>query len=176
MYSALKRDGKPLYEYARAGVEVEREARRVTIHALTLEAWEGETFSFTVTCSKGTYVRTLAEDIGAALGCGAHLTGLRRTASGRLTLEGAVALEALEAMAPEARDRCLLPPDTLMDEYPRVDLDGESAFFLGRGQAVWKAGVPTAGLVRVYDDKGRFLGAGEIQDDGRIAPRRLVAG
>lgn len=113
MYSALKRDGKPLYKYAREGIEVERAPRRVTIHELRLLSWQEDRFDIEVACSKGTYVRTLAADIGAALGCGAHLSALRRTRIGRFDVSDAITLAALEALAPEARDPCMLPVDAL---------------------------------------------------------------
>lgn len=127
MYSALKRDGKPLYEYARAGQTVEREGRNVTIHVLELLACELPDVTFRVTCSKGTYVRTLAEDLGEALGCGAHLTMLRRTGVGALTLEHAVTLDALSDADEASRDAWLQPVDALLSTFPMVRLDDECA-------------------------------------------------
>src|SRR5690606_32283015 len=127
MHSALKRDGKPLYEYARAGIELEREARRVTIHAIEVLdcALDGEPARATirVACSKGTYIRVLAEDIGERLGCGAHLSMLRRERVGALSLDDAIGLDALEALEPEQRRARLAPVDALLVELPRVDLD-----------------------------------------------------
>ena len=127
MYSALKRNGKALYEYARAGIEVEREARRVTIHALDLLDFGGDRFTVRVACSKGTYIRSLAMDIGAALGCGAHLSALRRTRIGPFDVADAVSLDTLEACAAEARVGLLASADTLVAVYPELQLDGEQA-------------------------------------------------
>lgn len=174
MYSALKRDGKALYEYARQGVELEREAREVTIYDLQLDRFAGEELVITVRCSKGTYIRTLAEDIGQALGCGAHLTALRRTAIGEFAIEDAYTLEQLESMGTEQRDACLLPADSLLQGFPEVELDVDSAFYLGRGQAVWLPRTTADGMVRLYDGRRRFLGIGEVTGEGKIAPRRLV--
>ncbi|TGS61921.1 tRNA pseudouridine(55) synthase TruB, partial [Mesorhizobium sp. M1C.F.Ca.ET.176.01.1.1] len=126
MYSALKRDGKPLYEYARAGQTVERQGREVTIHSLTLLACALPDITFRVTCSKGTYVRTLAEDIGEALGCGAHLVALRRTGVGALTLEHAVTLDALSEATSSERDAWLQPVDALLSTFPSVQLDEDA--------------------------------------------------
>jgi tRNA pseudouridine55 synthase len=127
MHSALKRDGKALYEYARAGIEVEREARRVTILAIDIVSGQGDEWVLDVRCSKGTYIRTLAEEIGEALGCGAHLSALRRTASGALSLEGACTLEQLGAMTEAERDDRLRPADALLEDWPVVRLDAEGA-------------------------------------------------
>lgn len=174
MYSALKHAGKALYEYARAGVDIERKGREVTIHQIMLERFEGELLEIVVTCSKGTYIRTLAEDIGDALGCGAHLAGLRRLTTAHLKLENAVTIEQLEAMAPEARDALLLPVDVTIDDLPQVTVDAESAFYLKRGQYVWKSGFNQHGAFRIYAETGEFLGIGEQTAEGKIAPRRLI--
>jgi tRNA pseudouridine55 synthase len=174
MYSALKHAGKALYEYARAGVDIERKGREVTIHQIMLERFEGELLEIVVTCSKGTYIRTLAEDIGDALGCGAHLAGLRRLTTAHLKLENAVTIEQLEAMAPEARDALLLPVDVTIDDLPHVTVDAESAFYLKRGQYVWKSGFNQHGAFRIYAETGEFLGIGEQTAEGKIAPRRLI--
>jgi tRNA pseudouridine 55 synthase len=174
MYSALKRDGKPLYEYARQGVEVEREAREVTIYDLRLDRFAGEEVVITVRCSKGTYIRTLAEDIGKALGCGAYLEALRRTAIGGFAIGDAKTLEQLDGVSLEERDAWLLPADSLLQGFPQVELDADSAFYLGRGQEVWLPRTAVDGVVRLYDDKRRFLGIGEVTGEGKIAPRRLV--
>ncbi len=173
MYSALKRDGKPLYEYARQGLELERQARPVTIHSLTLVDYADDVVRVVVDCSKGTYIRTLAEDIGTALGCGAHLTALRRTRIGRLHLTDAITLEALQTYSPEARDAALRPMDGLMSELPQLSLDTESARRFGQGQAVAVAEEGTEGPLRVYVGT-RFLGLGRRGADGRVAPERLV--
>ena len=174
MYSALKRDGKPLYEYARAGIEVEREARKVTIHALELLDFSGDRFTLRVSCSKGTYVRSLAMDIGAALGCGAHLCGLRRTRIGAFELDAAVTLAALEACEFEARAAMLAPVDALLAVHARIVLDGEQAQGLLQGRVLSLAGAGGEGLVRVYGPKG-FLGLGQWQDGDKLAARRLIA-
>ena len=175
MYSALKHQGKALYEYARAGVEIERPARPVTIHWLRLEYLSADCVEITVACSKGTYIRTLAEDIGQALGCGAHLKQLRRLQSGGFELAQALTLDQLEAMPLPQRDACLLPPDSLVEELPAVELDAGSAYFLCRGQPVWMAGLTPRGWLRLYQQPKRFLGLGELTDDGKIAPRRLLS-
>jgi tRNA pseudouridine55 synthase len=173
MHSALKRDGKPLYEYARQGVEVARAPRRVTIHALDLLARTGERMQVRVLCSKGTYVRVLAEDIGRALGCGAHLTALRRTRVGPLTVADAVDPAAMEALDEPARDRLLAPADALVGSLPEVGLEPGQEQAILHGQAVPVASGP-AGLCRIYDAAGAFLGLGEKGRDGRLHPRRLM--
>ncbi|MPV70379.1 tRNA pseudouridine(55) synthase TruB [Burkholderia sp. BE17] len=177
MYSALKRDGKPLYEYARAGQTVEREGRNVTIHALDLLACEMPDVTFRVTCSKGTYVRTLAEDIGEALGCGAHLTMLRRTGVGALTLEHAVTLDALSDADESARDAWLQPVDALLSTFPSVRLDDACAkrFLHGQRLPLSELGAIDAAdgeRVRVYDAT-RLLGVAR-KANGVLAPERLV--
>lgn len=174
MYSALKHQGKALYEYARQGVDIERAARAVTIHSIVLEHFDGQQAAITVSCSKGTYIRTLAEDIGAALGCGAHLAGLRRLTAAHYALPQAVTLEALEAMPLEARDALLLAPDSAVLHLPQVVLDDDSVFYLLRGQEVWKSGFNVQGMFRIYSEHGSFLGLGEQTDSGKIAPRRLL--
>ena len=190
MHSALKRDGKPLYEYARAGQVVERAARDVTIHALELLSAELPDVAFRVTCSKGTYVRTLAEDIGAALGCGAHLVALRRTGVGTLTLDHAVTLEQLEGMEEVARDACLQPVDALLSTFPLVRLGPDDAKRFLHGQRLRLADlgpIERAGAtaltgrdsndetrVRVYrDDDGALLGVARA-GQGVLAPERLI--
>lgn len=175
MHSALKRDGKPLYEYARKGIELERQPRPVTIHALELRSFDGDLLRIRVDCSKGTYVRTLAEDIGAALGCGGHLAGLRRMRIGPLGIEQATTLDALETLPPGERDALLRPADALLEGLPRAELDAAAAQRFGHGQPVAGPAGPSGGLIRAYAG-GRFLGLGRCQPDGRIAPARLVAG
>ncbi|MDT3670292.1 MAG: tRNA pseudouridine(55) synthase TruB [Aromatoleum sp.] len=173
MYSALKRDGRPLYEYARAGIEVERAARKVTIHALELLAVGPDSFRFRVACSKGTYVRTLAIDLGRILGCGGHLSALRRTRIGPFSIGLATTLDALEAAAPEQRDRLLAPADALVVHLPRVELDGAQAALLLQGRVL---AVPAGngGLARIYAEE-RFLGLGERTADGKLCAKRLVS-
>lgn len=174
MYSALKFEGKALYEYARAGVEIERQARRVTIHSIEVNSFAGDVAVITVTCSKGTYIRTLAEDIGKQLGCGAHLIGLRRTATANYQIEQAVTLEQFEAMSEEERLAALAPPDSAVHYLPAITLDDDGAFYLLQGQAVWRSGAIPSGLLRLYNEQQVFLGLGELQDDGKIAPKRLM--
>ncbi len=174
MYSALKHEGKALYEYARAGVELERAAREVTIFDIQFHSLMNDVLDVTVVCSKGTYIRTLAEDIGAKLGCGAHLAGLRRLTTAHYDLAQALTIEALEHMTVEARDAALLPPDSAIEDLPKVLIDEESAFYLKRGQEVWKSGLNLSGMFRIYSESGVFLGLGEQTEAGRIAPRRLI--
>ncbi|TFW29711.1 tRNA pseudouridine(55) synthase TruB [Massilia horti] len=178
MYSALKRDGKALYEYAREGITLEREARPVTIHGLEFVAYEAPLLKIRVTCSKGTYVRVLGEDIGAALGCGAHLSSLRRTGVGALRTEHMITLEELQAH-PDPLS-LLAPVDALLSSFPRIDLTGELAkrFLHGQRLALGKESaiaVPEQqGRVRVYHD-GQLLGTGLLGDYAILAPERLVA-
>ena len=174
MYSALKHQGKALYEYARKGVEIERQPRRVMIYRLTLDAFDGVRLRVTVECSKGTYIRVLAEDIGRTLGCGAHMSALRRTATSRFDIAAALTLDQLGEMSAEQRDTVLLPPDVLVATLPSVTLDADSAFYLKRGNPVWLPRQAMHGEVRLYEEGGLFLGVGEFLDDGKIAPRRLL--
>jgi tRNA pseudouridine55 synthase len=181
MHSALKRDGKPLYEYARAGIEVERQARRVTIHRIDMAERQhlgqangtDNAWSIDVRCSKGTYIRTLAEDIGRALGCGAHLVALQRTGSGPLTLAGAQTLETLAAMTEAERDALLHDADSLIADWPLVRLDDEGAgrFLSGVRR---RLPLPNTPRVRVYGPQARaFLGSGHITGGELISTRLL---
>lgn len=178
MYSALKKDGQPLYKLARAGEVVEREARSVTIARLELLACDGDLIRLAVDCSKGTYIRTLVEDLGQVLGCGAHVAELRRTKAGPFDLAGTVTLEALEAAhaegGSEALDRFLKPVDSGLCDWPLLQLSEHSSFYWLQGQPVRAPQAPAFGMVRVQDHNGRFIGIGEVSDDGRIAPRRLI--
>ena len=174
MYSALKHGGKALYEYARDGVEIVREPRPVTIHNIALERFNGRQCEIVVTCSKGTYIRTLAEDIGKLLGCGAHLGGLRRLTTAHFDLKDAVTIEQLEQMSLEQRDEALLGADAAIEDLPEVNIDADSVFYLLRGQEVWKSGLNIEGLFRLYSAQGVFLGMGEQTSSGSIAPRRLL--
>jgi tRNA pseudouridine55 synthase len=171
-YAALKRDGRPYYEYARQGVEIDRQPREVEIHALALLAFQGNEFELRVCCGKGTYIRALAEDIGAVLGCGAHLRALRRTASGEFALADARTLDALQQCTTAERDAALLPVDALVTALTRLDLDGSAAFRLANGQAVAQAGV-VDGMVRVYAH-GIFAGVATVTG-GVLRAQRLVA-
>jgi len=175
IYSALKHAGKPLYVYARAGIEIERAPRQVTIHALTLQWFEGENLALSITCSKGTYIRSIAHDLGEMLGCGGHLAALRRTAVGRFGLDCARTLERLQAMPADERDSCLLPVDALLQSLPEVWLKFEQEARFVRGQTVqWNGLLPQA-RVRVYGADGALLGVGEAHADGTISPKRVVA-
>jgi tRNA pseudouridine55 synthase len=174
MYSALKRDGKPLYEYARAGVELEREARNVIIHKIDLLEWDGDKVRLAVDCSKGTYIRTLAEDIGEVLGCGAHLTALRRTRIGSIQLTEAVTLDAMEVST--NRDSLLAATDSLLSELPQAHLDAQATDRMLHGQAVEWGTENTPGLrYRAYAADGRFVGLCQIDAQGRLAPKRLIS-
>lgn len=181
MYSALKRDGKPLYEYARAGVTLEREARHVTIHALELLGYATPYLTIRVRCSKGTYIRVLGEDIGATLGCGAHLNALRRTEVGSLSLEHSLTLDQLAATPESERAALLAPVDALLSTFPSVRLPAilSKRFLHGQRLALGKEGLsPMAytGRVRVYDEaEGQLLGTAQLMEFGLLAPERLIA-
>jgi tRNA pseudouridine55 synthase len=172
MYSALKREGQPLYARARAGETVERQPRRVVIYELELLAHGDDLLRLRILCSKGTYIRQLAEDLGLALGTLAHLQALRRMAVGSLRVEQAIALDDLQALGEGARRAWLLPADRLIDHLPRVDLDEALAAKFLNGQAV-RLPAPGQGPARVYAD-GRLLGVGENGAAG-LQPARLIA-
>lgn len=174
MHSALKRDGKPLYAYAREGIVLERAPRRVHIYQIQLLEWKTERFVFEVSCSKGTYVRTLAADIGEALGCGGHLAALRRTGIGALDVTQAHTITTLEFLDNQARDTLLLPLDILLQGLAIARLDAENAAKIRQGQAIrWigEAGVRT----RVYDADNHFMGVCQMTIDGWLQPQRLVS-
>jgi tRNA pseudouridine55 synthase len=185
MYSALKRDGKPLYEYARAGITLEREARPVTIHLLEFVKYEAPFLTLNVRCSKGTYIRVLGEDIGHALGCGAHLHALRRTKVGHLFLENTITLEQLGELADEARHALLAPVDALLSSFPEVELseDLSRRFLQGQRLSLGKEGVAhpaELGRVRVYRFANagvprQLLGSAQIQEFAVLAPERLIS-
>lgn len=176
MYSALKHNGERLYKLAREGVEVEREPREITIFSLDLISVDLPYFELDVHCSKGTYVRTLAEDIGEKLGCGAHVTELRRTAVGVFDAEP-VSMEKLESVADSdfaEMDCLLLPIDSALADWQDVHLSTDMSYYLRQGQAVMVPKAPANGMVRLYDEKNGFLGVGVIQSDGKVAPKRLM--
>ncbi|MDR3417955.1 MAG: tRNA pseudouridine(55) synthase TruB [Nevskia sp.] len=176
MYSALKRDGQPLYALARAGIEVERAARRVQIRELRLLRFDGDSFEFEVACSKGTYIRTLAEDLAAAAGQQAHLVELRRTGLAPFDAAAMVALERLQAESDEAaRDALLLAPAAALQGWPEVEVDEALALQLGHGRQV-RAGTAPAGLAAVYGRDRRLLGIVESDGAGSLAPRRWLGG
>jgi len=180
MYSAVKHQGQRLYKLARQGLEVERQPRPIEIHSLELLECDLPEIELDVHCSKGTYVRTLAEDIGRELGCGGHVVQLRRIGVGPyaesampfVTLDQIVALAADEST--QGLDALLLPLDTALGHWPAVRLSADAAFYLAQGQAVLVPQAPTEGLVRLYDPSSQFVGVGCILDDGKVQPKRLI--
>jgi tRNA pseudouridine55 synthase len=179
MYSAVKHQGERLYKLARKGIEVERTPRSVNIFNIGLTGCALPEFEIDVHCSKGTYVRTLAEDIGAVLGCGGHVVGLRRTGVGPYdeSVIPFVSLEQVERCNEEGfavLDQLLLPMESALEHWPRVQLSADAAFYLRTGQAVLVPQAPTEGWVRLYDTSGAFLGVGCILDDGKVQPKRLL--
>ncbi len=181
MFSAIKQDGQPLYKLARKGIEVERKSRRVVIKQLDLldfRGGEAAEVDIYLECSKGTYVRSIAEDLGKALGCGAHVSALRRTSAGPFRLEDSVTLATLEALKENEElaqmDDLLLPADTAVRALPLVELSESGGFYMRQGQPVRVPNAPRDGMVRIALETGEFLGVGEILDDGRVAPRRLI--
>lgn len=184
MYSAVKVNGKPLYKLARQGIEIERKSRRVKIHRLSLEGYENDRLALDIACSKGTYIRCLAEEIGEELGCGGHISALRRLGSGPFDVQDTHTLEALESLAEsegcEALDTRLLPASAAVQDWPAVELTELMSSWVRQGQPVQIPHAPTEGWVRIFlesDDNSEreFIGVGEILGDGRVAPRRLVA-
>ncbi|MEX2480782.1 MAG: tRNA pseudouridine(55) synthase TruB [Gammaproteobacteria bacterium] len=176
MHSALKRNGQPLYKLARQGLEVERATRRVRIDHFELEEFEVPTAVVDIRCSKGTYVRTLAEDLGAVLGCGAYVSALRRAGAGPFHLDQAHTVEELEALAAtgmDALDAVLLRADRALEHLPRATIDAAAVSNFERGQAIRLEHAAVPGAIRLYDGARRFLGVGEVLDDGRVVPRRL---
>ncbi|AIR59615.1 tRNA pseudouridine(55) synthase TruB [Cedecea neteri] len=185
MYSALKHQGKPLYEYARAGIEVEREARPITVYELLFIRHEGDELELEVHCSKGTYIRTIVDDLGEKLGCGAHVIFLRRLAVSKYPIERMVTLDQLNELVEQAHrqerepaemlDPLLMPMDSPASDFPLVNLLPEVAVYFKNGNPVRVAGVQAEGLVRVTEgEEKKFIGMGEIDGEGRVAPRRLV--
>lgn len=179
MYSALKHEGRRLYDLARAGEEVERPPRRVRIFTLSLEAMDSDSLTMDVRCSKGTYIRTLVEDIAVELGTLAHVIDLRRLGVGPYEKRPMYSLAELAAQRDQngeaGLDALLLPVDSAVADWPVIRLDEDMSFYMRRGQALQVPRAPTEGRVRLYTEAGEFLGIGEIADDGRIAPKRLLA-
>jgi tRNA pseudouridine55 synthase len=182
MYSALKRDGKPLYALARKGITVEREARPVTIREFELESFTAGPLAeavVRVVCTKGTYIRSLAEDLGAALGVGAHVATLRRLQAGPFCEAQVVTTEAIQALRDagdfEGLDALLLPISDALGHMNSLTLGDTAAYYLRQGQAVQVSGAPTEGMVVLSSNEGEFIGIGEILDDGRVTPRRLLS-
>ena len=174
MFSALKFEGKPLYEYARQGIEIERKSRQVTIYDITLNKIEESMVILEVSCSKGTYIRTLAEDIGHALGCGAYLKGLERTQTGNFQLSDALTIEAIEAMSMASREETLLPVDALLEGLSSIKLTLTETEAIKKGQAIDFNGKNDNEL-RLYGASGQFLGVGQPDLQGRLFPKRLIA-
>ncbi|HEB92131.1 MAG TPA: tRNA pseudouridine(55) synthase TruB [Gammaproteobacteria bacterium] len=177
MHSAIKQQGVPLYKLAHQGIEVERKAREVTIHSIELLRLDGDELEIDVCCSKGTYIRTLAEDVGETLGCGAHIAALCRTAVGGLEIVRMVDFETLESLAEqgcEALDALLLPTGDALPEWPAVHLSEDASFYLRQGQPVFVPKLKDRGWVRLYRGDKEFLGLGTVLDDGRVAPKRLL--
>jgi tRNA pseudouridine55 synthase len=176
MYSAIKHQGEALYKLARAGVEIERAPRHVTIHEIKLVRLENDLLTLEIACSKGTYVRSLAHDLGEALGCGAHVAQLRRLSIGHVGIDKAVPLARLQALASFVEcAQWLQPVDSVLHELPDVHLTPLAAHYLKQGQSVSMQHGLKPGWVRLYEGDRHFLGVGEVQDDGRVAPRRLLA-
>lgn len=176
MYSAIKHQGEALYKLARAGVEVEREPRRVTIHEIQLLGFGEDQVTLEIACSKGTYVRCLAQDLGEALDCGAHVVQLRRLGIDGIGIEEVVTLDRLKALeTPEERTRLLQPADSVLQAVPDVHLTPLAAHYLKQGQPVTARHGLRPGWVRLYEGENRFIGMGQVLDDGRVAPRRLLA-
>ena len=174
MHSALKHAGRPLYEYARKGIEIERKARRVVVHALEIVSFSGDLCTLRVHSGKGFYVRALADDLGEVLGCGAHLQGLRRTGAGPFRIEQAQTLEDLAELDEAARDKRLMPADIMVEALTPLPLDLEAAWQICHGQPIWLPKLSLGRQYRLYAPDGRFLGVGEVNQDGKVAPRRLV--
>jgi tRNA pseudouridine55 synthase len=174
MHSALKKDGKPLYSYARAGETVVREPRKIIINRLQLIEHKDNCLTISVGCSKGTYIRVLAEDIGKALGCGGYLLALRRTGIRDLRLADAIGLDELGEMDEASRAARVLPVDRLVEILPAIRLDMEASKRIVNGLPVSEA-ITVAGLVRLYDSEGCFIGVGEGRSDGTLIPKRLVS-
>jgi tRNA pseudouridine55 synthase len=174
MHSALKHGGRPLYEYARKGIEIERKARRVVVHALEIISFSGDVCTLRLHSGKGFYVRALADDLGEVLGCGAHLQALRRTGAGPFRIEQAQTLEGLAELDEAARDSRLMPADIMVEALTPLPLDLEAAWQICHGQPIWLPKLSVGQQYRLYAPDGRFLGVGEVNQDGKVAPRRLV--
>lgn len=178
MYSALKVGGVPLYKLARKGTVIERDSRQVTIHSIELTSFENDEIELEIACSKGTYIRTIADDLGQIVGCGAHIVALRRIQAGVFTEQDCVTREFLEHEKEQAGlegiDQLLIPMDAAIGDLPEVVLPGVTAACIRNGQAVLVRHLPASGLVRLYDE-GQFIGIGSIDDEGMVAPKRLLA-
>ncbi|MGR5160292.1 tRNA pseudouridine(55) synthase TruB [Vibrio owensii] len=185
MFSALKYQGKPLYEYARKGIEVPRESRKITVYEIVLHRFEGDEVEMEVHCSKGTYIRTIVDDLGEMLGCGAHVTMLRRTGVAKYPYEKMVTLEQLNELLEQAHrdevapkellDPLLLPMDTAVEDLPEVNLNAELTNLVQHGMPVQAFGAPEGTPIRMTSGEDKlFIGVAEVNDDGKVAPKRLV--
>lgn len=185
MFSALKYQGRPLYEYARQGIEVPRESRKITVYDIVLHRFERDEVEMEVHCSKGTYIRTIVDDLGEMLGCGAHVTMLRRTGVAKYPYQNMVTIDQLNELVEQAHreerspydvlDALLLPMDTAVQDLPEVNLVAELVDMVQHGQPVQVFGAPVEGIVRMTGGEQRlFLGVAEIDNDGKVAPKRLV--
>ncbi|MDA9556783.1 tRNA pseudouridine(55) synthase TruB [Vibrio sp.] len=184
MFSALKYQGKPLYEYARKGETVPRESRKITVFEASLHRFEGNEVEMEIHCSKGTYIRTIVDDLGEMLGCGAHVTMLRRTGVADYPFEKMVTLEALNELLEKAQqqdiqpkellDPLLLPMDTAVEALPEVNVTDEMQDMLQHGQPVFMTNIPEGPLKLTGGDNKLFLGIGELNSEGKVAPKRLV--
>ncbi|MEZ9230533.1 tRNA pseudouridine(55) synthase TruB [Vibrio amylolyticus] len=185
MFSALKHQGRPLYEYAREGIEVPRESRKITVYSIELLRFEGDEIEMEVHCSKGTYIRTITDDLGEMLGCGAHVTYLRRTGVAKYPYEKMVTLEQLNELLEQAErdeiaprellDPLLMPMDTAVEDLPEVNMNEELTDLVQHGMPVQVFGAPAEGTVRMTSgDEKLFIGVAVIDDDGKVAPKRLV--
>ena len=173
MYSALKHQGQRLYDLARKGIEIERQPRPVTIHEAQIQGFGAEWIDLDVLCSKGTYIRSLAQDLGRALGSGGHVEILRRTQVADCMISDTMSIEALEALTAQEREARLLPPDALVSHFPAVYLDEAATKVAGFGNPFTVAAGPDSGWVRIYGSHG-FMGLGEVLESGRIGPRRMA--
>ena len=185
MFSALKYQGKPLYEYARKGIEVPRESRKITVYEIVLHRFEGDEVEMEVHCSKGTYIRTIVDDLGEMLGCGAHVTMLRRTGVAKYPYEKMVTLEQLNELLEQAHrdeiapkellDPLLLPMDTAVEDLPEVNLNAELTNLVQHGMPVQVLGAPEGTPLRMTSGEEKlFIGVAEVNKDGKVAPKRLV--
>lgn len=184
MYSALKYQGQPLYKYAREGIEVPREARDIEVFRLDLLRFEGDEVDLELHVSKGTYIRTIVDDLGELLGCGAHVSMLRRISVGSYPRDKMLTLEQLEALLQKAKaeevspstylDEVLLPMETALEGMPKVEVDDASVMYLRNGNPVQVSGAPLEGLVQVFTEADEFLGVGQMNDDGLVAPKRII--
>ena len=177
MFSALKYNGKRLYKFAYEGIEVERQARNITIYNIEYIRNSHDYFEIEVYCSKGTYIRTLVEDIGEKIGCGAHVSSLRRLETGPFNQSNSTTLEEIEFIANQGQNSLydlLLPMDTALKDIPEIRLDKKEAYSLSRGQSVEISGLPESGPLRIYNSSYQFIGVGDITEDGQIRPKRLI--